>query len=143
VSYFDAAFIAKFYVDEPESAAVRNLAEGLGTVSCAVFGRLEVAAVFHRKWREQTFSRRAFEEVSDQFADDCNAGLWTWLPLTNDLVEAAAAAVRGLPRTVFLRSADALHLVCATEHGFAEIYSNDRHVLAAASHFKLMGRTLA
>jgi hypothetical protein len=31
VSYFDAAYIAKFYLDEPESDAVRRLAEHVGS----------------------------------------------------------------------------------------------------------------
>ena len=139
MSYFDSAFIAKFYLDEPESEAIRALAESLGEVHCVAIGRIEVATVFHRKWREGAFSASAFREVSDQFSDDCAASLWQWLPLTVPLVEAAAHAVRRMPRTMFLRSADALHLTCAREHGFRSIYSNDRHVLAAARYFKLKG----
>lgn len=140
MSYFDSAFIVKFYVDEPESAAVRALAERLGRVHCASLGRLEVAAALHWKWRERAFSDLAFREVSDQFAEDCAAGLWTWLPVTDALVATAAAAIRKLPRTVFLRSADALHLACAREHGLREIYTTDRHMAAAARHFKLRSR---
>jgi predicted nucleic acid-binding protein len=44
-----------------------------------------------------------------------------------------------LPSTVFLRAADALHLVCAREAGFSETHTNDRHMLAAASEFGLTG----
>lgn len=139
MSYFDSAFIAKFYLDEPESDAVRRLAETLGEVHCVHFGQLEVASAFHRKWREAAFSDAAFREISSQFADDCAAGLWQWLPVTAALLETAAEAIRRLPKTVYLRSADALHLACAREHGFKALYSNDRHVLAAARHFRLKG----
>lgn len=138
--YFDSAFIAKFYLDEPESEAVRDLAASLSRVSCLLLGRMEVAAVFHRKWREGSFSEMAFREVGAQFAQDCAQGLWTWLPLTPSLVDAATARLAHLPKTVFLRSADALHLICASEHGFREIFSNDRHLGLAASHFKLKVR---
>ena len=69
VSYFDAAYIAMFYVDEPESDAVRRLAEKLVRVHCCALGRIEVAGVFYRKRREGAFSEREFREVSAQFTD--------------------------------------------------------------------------
>jgi len=143
VSYFDSAYIAKFYLDEPESEAVRRLAESLGQVRCAVIGRVEVAAAFHRKFREGAFDAGAFREVMGQFDDDCDQGLWTWLPLTTALAASAAAAFARLPRPVFLRAADALHLICAQEHGLPEIYTNDRHMSAAARHFRLKPMTVA
>ena len=142
MSYFDSAYIAKFYLDEPDSQAVRNVAESLGQVRCAIIGQAEVAAVFHRKFREGAIEAEAFREVIAQFDDDCRHALWTWLPLTSALVTAAAAAFARLPRVVFLRAADAVHLMCASEHGLAEIYTNDRHMSAAARHFRLKARTV-
>ena len=41
--------------------------------------------------------------------------------------------------TVFVRSGDALHLACVEEHGFQEVYTNDRHMLQAAKHFHVTG----
>jgi predicted nucleic acid-binding protein len=38
-----------------------------------------------------------------------------------------------------VRSLDALHLVTARAEGFERIYSNDRHLLAAAGSFGLEG----
>jgi uncharacterized protein len=141
MSYFDSAYIAKFYLDEPESDDVRRLAESLGQVRCAVIGWVEVAAVFHRKFREGAFDASAFREVMAQFTDDCGQGLWTWLPLTVPLAAKAAAAFARLPRRVFLRAADALHLICAQEHGLPEIYTTDRHMASAAPHFRLKPMT--
>jgi predicted nucleic acid-binding protein len=143
VSYFDSAYIAKFYLDEPDSPGVRQLAESLGQVRCAIIGQAEVAAVFHRKLREGAIGAEAFREVLAQFDDDCRHALWTWLPLTSALVAATTAAFARLPRSVFLRAADAVHLMSASEHGLTEIYTNDRHMFAAARHFRLKARTVA
>lgn len=50
--YFDSAFIAKFYLQEPESDAVRALTgESPGVVSL-IIGRLETELVFSRNLRE-------------------------------------------------------------------------------------------
>jgi predicted nucleic acid-binding protein len=89
------------------------------------------------------FADSAFREVSAQFAQDCAAGLWQGLPVTPSLVEAATHAVRRLPQRLFLRSADALHLRRAREHGFDAIYGNGRRVPEAARLFRLRGIGLA
>jgi predicted nucleic acid-binding protein len=44
--YFDAAFIAKFYLQEPESEAVRALTQNSAGVVSLVIGRLETELVF-------------------------------------------------------------------------------------------------
>ena len=137
--YFDAAYIVKFYLDEPDSNRVRKLAEESGEVACCTHGRVEVLIAFHRKFRERAFSPRIFAAVCDQFEADCRAAVWTWLPISAKLIENLSERIRQLDRAVFLPSADALHLASAAEQGFKEIYSNDRHLLTAAAHFGLRG----
>lgn len=140
--YFDAAFIAKFYLQEPESEAVRALAEDSpGVVSIAI-GRLETELVFSRKLRERALTRDGYEALVAQFQIDCEDGLWSWLPVTDELVTAAQETTRGLPTEVFVRSLDALHLTCARWHGYERIYSNDKNLLRAAPHFSLKAGSL-
>lgn len=43
---------------------------------------------------------------------------------------------------LYIRTLDALHLVSAADSGFGEILTNDRHMLAAAPHFGLAGRSV-
>jgi len=43
--------------------------------------------------------------------------------------------MEGLPNAISVRSADALHLACAREHGLRDVDTSDRHLMAAAPHF--------
>lgn len=140
--YFDAAFIAKFYLQEPESEAVRALTENSAGVVSLVIGRLETELVFSRKLREKALTPSAHEALIAQFEIDCEDGLWSWLPVTDELVTAAQKTTRGLPSGTFVRSLDALHLTCARWHGYELIYSNDKNLLKAAPHFGLRADSL-
>jgi predicted nucleic acid-binding protein len=85
---------------------------------------------------------RSAETVWRQFIADELAGLWLFLPISRSLVEMSCTRLGALPAGVFCRAADALHLTCAAEEGFTEIFSNDRHLLAAATYFGLTGRNV-
>jgi len=52
------------------------------------------------------------------------------------------ALMQTLPSTTFLRAGDALNLTTAMEVGESEIWSSDRHLLNAAGHFGLTGRSI-
>lgn len=56
--------------------------------------------------------------------------------------EAAAKTYTTLPDSVFLRSADGLHLVTAMHHSFSEIYTYDWHQTAAATALGLKSLTV-
>jgi hypothetical protein len=45
------------------------------------------------------------------------------------------------PADVPLRAGDAIHTATALETGETEIWTNDRHLLAAVAHFGLAGRS--
>jgi predicted nucleic acid-binding protein len=77
--------------------------------------------------------------ILKNFEEDENNGVWQWFGVTSELLEKARTAVLEIPSTVFLRAGDALHLACAREQGFEDVYTNDRHMLQAARHFHLRG----
>lgn len=135
--YFDSAYIAKFYLTEPDSARVKSLAEEQGEVGCSVLGRAEVAQVFHCKLREGSADRPAMRTLFAQFEADCTQGLWNWFPLTDALIADTVAVFRRLPQSTSLRTADAIHLVTAKAHGIKVVYTNDQRMLGAAKRFKL------
>ncbi len=140
--YCDTAYLLKYYVDEPGSDAVRALIDRQTGVASLALARLELAAAFHRKLRENRIDKRAHKALLAQFTDDLRAGLWTWFEADEDLLDHAADRFAPLPAGVFLRASDALHLACARKHGFREIHSNDQHLLAAAKYFGLRGRNV-
>ena len=121
--YFDSAYVANFYLNEPGQAEVRSCAIDAGEVAiCALALALaEVNAVFHRKLREGFLTPDEAAIFYTEFDRDVQQGHRKLLPLSSNLLAQVASAYRELPATIFLRSADALHLICARENGFAEI----------------------
>ena len=127
---------------EPGSELVREHAREAGRIACCEIGKVELAAVFHRHFREKRLNARQYGVVIRQFASDLDQGIWTWLPLTSPISTLAQKRYDDLSAEVFLRAADAIHLSCAAENGFNEIFTNDRHMLAACAAFGLDGRNL-
>ena len=140
--YFDACYIAKFYLAETDSANVIAFAKSHPSVSSLLIGKAEVIGVFHRKLRESIVDVSGFHLLCDQFEADCAGGLWQWHPVDDALLRLSVQRFRDLPPTTFLRAADALHLTCAAEEGCTAIHTSDRHMIAAASAFGLQAVTL-
>ena len=142
MTYFDTAYILKCYVKESGWQEVRALARRRQRLACSVYGRLELHAALHRKLREGDLTGGQLEVVLHQLQMDEQARLWTWLPLTAAVMAAVTEAFRNLPRHVFLRAGDAVHLLTARENGLAEVFSSDRHLQAAAPAVGVVGRNV-
>jgi hypothetical protein len=108
--YFDAALVAKFYVNEPGREQVRRLARSAGAVVTSGIAVAEVSAAFHRKLREGAIDRPVFKALQGQFAHDLELGLWRLAGPTEAVLREVQAACSRLHASVFLRSLDALHL---------------------------------
>ena len=141
--YFDTAYIVKLYLREDGSEDVMRGANGSGGLASSALAISELHAALHRSVREGRLDRGEFEDVLDRFAADAELGQWHWLPVSMAIHQRVATTYRELPASLFLRAADAIHLATAAEHGFRQIYSNDRHLLAAAPHFGLRGVDLS
>ena len=135
--YFDSTYLAKCYLPETGYHEVRAAALQAGSLQSVALAQVEVASVFHRHLREGRIRASALAEYLEQFSQDCAEGVVSFLPVTAELLQLSTSAYPTLPATVFLRSADCLHLCAARQAGCKEIYSNDRHLLAAAPHFGL------
>jgi predicted nucleic acid-binding protein len=139
VIYFDAAYIAKCYLNEPDASRVRELArEADGLASCEL-ARVEFASILKRHVREGHLTRREATATLKEFESDESDGVWQWFAISSALLEKTRQQVLRLPNSVVVRSGDALHLTCAAEQGFRKVYTNDRHMLQAAKHFHVVG----
>ncbi len=100
----------------------------------------ELHCVFHRKLRGQSVTPEAVRELAVLFLDHVRAGWWNLIPAGEPLLRRAGTLVIPAPPNLFLRTADAVHLTTAMELGEGEVWTSDRHMLAAAAHFGLTGR---
>lgn len=140
--YLDSAYIAKYYVNERDAPAVRKLIRAAEYVRASSWALIEVACVFHRHMREGNLSVPEGRELMDLFRRHVEADLWHLVPVSDSLLRRTATMVRSLAPDVPLRAGDAIHLATALEIGEPEIWTNDRHLLAAASYVGLIGRTV-
>ena len=138
--YFDTAYLLKCYIKEVGWEEVRALARQREMVACSAYGKMELHAALHRKLWEGEVTGRQLTTIFGQLELDESQRLWTWLSLTEFIMASVVDSFRTLPDRVFVRTADAVHLVTAKTNGFNDIYSNDTHLLAAAPHFGLEGK---
>ncbi len=135
--YLDTSYLVKIYGDEPGADEVLAWLEGKTELVCAAHGRLELFAAFKRHQRESRLTGSRLSALIKQVTMDESSHLLGWLPLSPELIATACAKITELPPAVYIRAGDALHLTCAKDAGLKEIYSHDRHLLAAAPHFGL------
>ncbi|MCI0362108.1 MAG: type II toxin-antitoxin system VapC family toxin [Planctomycetaceae bacterium] len=138
--YFDTAYVLKCYAPERGSGAVRDLLKSEPVVGCSSFGRVELMTALLRTVREGRLDQRVLDTVLGIMDDDELNGVWIWLPITQSILDATLATLKRLPPAIPIRAGDALHLQCAKSHGIKTIYSNDRHLIAAAPHFGLQAQ---
>ena len=138
-AFFDTSYLVRLYLEDHGFEVVRRLAGQASVVAAAWHAQAELAAAFHRAYRERGIPDDAYHAMASQFTADRNANLFVWHPLNEAVLRRLETVLQSAPNTLYLRAADALHLACAAEHGFAEVYSNDRHFLAAAPLFGIRG----
>lgn len=138
-AYYDSTYLFKLLCVEHGTADVRAHASRVRSLNSAVHARAEFVSACHRKIREGHGKPQQLKAMLDQFQLDCRAGVIALLPLSDSVFERVESFYLIAPASSPLRAADALHLACAAEHGFKEVYSNDRHFLAAAPLFGMRG----
>jgi predicted nucleic acid-binding protein len=140
--YIDSAYIVKYYVHEPGSAAVREILREAELPVSSALAIAEVTCAFHRRFREGNLTGDLFREVLGSFLKHVEAGAWSMAPVDDRVLRRVSRMLRLAPASLCLRGGDAVHLATALEIGEREVWTSDRHMLAAAPHFGLAGRTV-
>jgi predicted nucleic acid-binding protein len=140
--YLDTSYIAKFYFNEPESPRVRELVRNADVIHSSLWALAEFHAVIHRRLREGSSSPGDARDLTSRFSAHVEQGLWNLVPVHEALLRRTSSLMVSAPRDLFIRTADAVHLVTAHEIGEREVWTNDRHMLAAAAYFGLTGRSV-
>jgi hypothetical protein len=102
----------------------------------------EFHGVIHRRLREGLSSLGDARDLSSRFSQHVEDGLWKLIPVNEALLRRTSALIVSAPPNLFIRTADAVHLVTAFEAGEREVWTNDRHMLEAAAYFGLIGRSV-
>jgi predicted nucleic acid-binding protein len=140
--YFDTAYVAKCYLNEPDATNVRQLARKAEGLYSSIWCIAELACVFQRHIREGSLQSASAIALRRLFLTDIRNGVWMLYPISERLLFRVVTLVAALPSSVYLRAGEAIHLASALESDFSEIWTNDRRLLAAAPHFGLDGRSL-
>jgi predicted nucleic acid-binding protein len=139
--YIDSAYILKYYVHEPGSAAVREILRNAASRTSSALAIAEVTCALHRRLREGNLTGDLFREVLGAFLKHVEAGAWSMAPVNDRVLGRVSQMLKLAPASLYLRSGDAVHLATAIETGESEVWTSDRHMLAATPHFGLIGRT--
>ena len=140
--YFDSAYVVKCYLNDADSEAVRDLVRNPAPLYSSALCIPEVTCAIHRRYREGQLTRKQARDLMTAFRSHIELGTWTMIPLSESLLWKVHEALVTLRSAVFIRSGDATHLVSARTAGFSRIWTSDRHMLEAARHFGLAGRSV-
>jgi predicted nucleic acid-binding protein len=140
--YFDTAYVAKCYLNEPGGGQVRLLASSASGLYSSGWCIPEMACVIHRNFREGRLDADEADAIRNRFRDDVRNGVWSLLPVTERLLVRAELFTTKLAASVYIRAGDLVHLVTAEEAGFTEIWTNDRHLATAAQYNGLTARAV-
>ena len=92
--------------------------------------------------REGALSPSDARKLALRISEHIEAGLWKLIPVNEALLRRTSALMVSAPRDLFIRTADAVHLTTAQEIGERTVWTNDRHMLAAAAYFGLTGQSV-
>ena len=124
--FLDSSALAKYYIREPGSRAVRAWLERADELLLSVLALPEVMSVFNRLQREGKIAHAQYAELKRKAIADVQDA--TVVPLTPEVLGTAIDCLERAP----LRALDALHVASAIEANADRFVSADRRQCRAA-----------
>lgn len=128
--YLDTSALLKWYVNESQSALVRDFIQGQQKLVISRLTVVEIRCALGRRRRAGEITPAYEKEAMSAFADDTASGILTVEPVIDRDMIAADRILQKL-RTVPLRTLDALHLGIASERGINLVATADHVMLRA------------
>lgn len=107
--FFDSSALAKRYIDENGSDRVQVVLSSASVLAVSVICVPEIVSALCRRRRERKLSSEEYRSAKAAMLADIDDA--TVLAITEEVVARALALLEQFP----LRSADALHIACASE----------------------------
>ena len=124
--FFDSSALAKRYIEEKGSDQVQAVLSSASALAVSVICIPEIVSALCRRRRERKVSTEAYRNAKASVLSDIDDA--TVIGITDEVIAQAVALLEQFP----LRSADALHVACASEWSTDLFVSVDDRQCAAA-----------
>jgi uncharacterized protein len=127
--FFDSSALAKRYIEEKGSDQVQAILSSSSALAVSVICIPEIVSALCRRRRERKVSTQEYRNAKASVLSDIDDA--TVIGITETVIAQAVALLEQFP----LRSADALHVACASEWS-TELFvsADDRQCAAARTH---------
>ena len=127
--FFDSSALTKRYIEERGSDQVQAVLSSASALAVAVICIPEIVSALCRRRRERKVSTEEYRNAKASVLSDMDDA--TIIGITEEVIAQAVALLEQFP----LRSADALHVACASEWSTDLFVSaDDRQCAAARAH---------
>jgi predicted nucleic acid-binding protein len=127
--FFDSSALAKRYIEEKGSDQVQAILSSASALAVSVICIPEIVSALCRRRHERKVSTQEYRNAKASILSDIDDA--TVIGITETVIAQAVALLEQFP----LRSADALHVACASEWS-TELFvsADDRQCAAARAH---------
>jgi len=127
--FFDSSALAKRYIEEKGSDRVQAILSSASALAVSIICVPEIVSALCRRRRERKLSTEDYQKTKALVLSDIDDA--TVIGITEEVTARAVALLERFP----LRSADALHVACASEWSTDVFVSaDDRQCTAAKAH---------